>query len=162
MALLCLPVAAEAGAEVVSVARVNVSGNSQVTSDYILGVVSTKVGQTLDRDVLQKDIEAIYNQGFFSFVDADLTPEPDGVAVTFSVRENPIVESIVFEGNTVYTSEQLMKEVFSQVGTVFNRVFFRNDLDRIQNRYHTDGYVMVRVSDVQVQGGDMGRILGLL
>ena len=155
MALLCLPVAAEAGAEVVSVARVNVSGNSQVTSDYILGVVSTKAGQTLDRDVLQKDIEAIYNQGFFSFVDADLTPEQDGVAVTFSVRENPIVESIVFEGNTVYTSEQLMKEVFSQVGTVFNRVFFRNDLDRIQNRYHTDGYVMVRVSDVQVQGGDI-------
>ena len=101
MALLCLPVAAEAGAEVVSVARVSVSGNSQVTSNYILSVVSTKVGQTLDRDVLQKDIEAIYNQGFFSFVDADLTPEQDGVAVTFSVRENPIVESIVFEGNTL-------------------------------------------------------------
>ena len=155
MVLLCLPVAAEAGAEAVPVARVSVSGNSQVTSNYILGVVSTKVGQTLDRDVLQKDIEAIYNQGFFSFVDADLTPEQDGVAVTFSVRENPIVESIVFEGNTVYTSEQLMKEVFSQVGTVFNRVFFRNDLNRIQNRYHTDGYVMVRVSDVQVQGGDI-------
>lgn len=155
MVLLCLPVAAEAGAEAVPVARVSVSGNSQVTSNYILGVVSTKAGQTLDRDVLQKDIEAIYNQGFFSFVDADLTPEQDGVAVTFSVRENPIVESIVFEGNTVYTSEQLMKEVFSQVGTVFNRVFFRNDLDRIQNRYHTDGYVMVRVSDVQVQGGDI-------
>ena len=155
MVLLCLPVAAEAGAEAVPVARVSVSGNSQVTSNYILGVVSTKVGQTLDRDVLQKDIEAIYNEGFFSFVDADLTPEQDGVAVTFSVRENPIVESIVFEGNTVYTSEQLMKEVFSQVGTVFNRVFFRNDLDRIQNRYHTDGYVMVRVSDVQVQGGDI-------
>ena len=151
MVLLCLPAEAEA----VSVARVSVSGNSQVTSDYILGVVSTKAGQTLDRDVLQKDIEAIYNQGFFSFVDADLAPEQDGVAVTFSVRENPIVESIVFEGNTVYTSEQLMKEVFSQVGTVFNRVFFRNDLDRIQNRYHTDGYVMVRVSDVQVQGGDI-------
>ena len=151
MVFLCLPAKAEA----VSVARVSVSGNSQVTSDYILGVVSTKAGQTLDRDVLQKDIEAIYNQGFFSFVDADLAPEQDGVAVTFSVRENPIVESIVFEGNTVYTSEQLMKEVFSQVGTVFNRVFFRNDLDRIQNRYHTDGYVMVRVSDVQVQGGDI-------
>ena len=66
-----------------------------------------------------------------------------------------MIESISFTGNTVYTSEVLMKEVFSQVGTVFNRVFFRNDLDRIQNRYHTDGYVMVRVSDVQVQGGDI-------
>ena len=42
MVLLCLPVAAEAGAEAVPVARVSVSGNSQVTSNYILGVVSTR------------------------------------------------------------------------------------------------------------------------
>ncbi|MBR1671757.1 MAG: BamA/TamA family outer membrane protein [Fretibacterium sp.] len=141
-------------------ASVGVSGNNQVTAEYILGVVGTKVGQNLDRDTLQKDIEAIYNQGFFSFVDADLQPGtgPDGgegVIVTFFVQENPIIESITFEGNTVYTSEQLMKEVFSQVGTVFNRAFFRNDLDRIQERYHKNGYVMVRVSDVQVQGGDI-------
>ncbi|MDR2137070.1 MAG: BamA/TamA family outer membrane protein, partial [Synergistaceae bacterium] len=43
--------------------------------------------------------------------------------------------------------------VFTQVGTVFNRVFFRNDLDRIQEKYHKDGYVMVRVADVNIQGG---------
>ncbi len=144
----------------IPVTVVGVSGNSQVTSEYILGVISTKEGQMLDRDVLQKDIEAIYDQGFFSFVDVDLRPEtaPDGseaVSVTFFVQENPVIETITFEGNTVYTSDQLMKEVFSQVGTVFNRAFFRNDLDRIQERYHKDGYVMVRVSDVQVEGGDI-------
>ena len=137
-----------------------VSGNEQVKSEYILGVVSTKEGQPLNRDTLQKDIEAIYDQGFFSFVDVDLRPEtaPDGseaVSVTFFVQENPLIESITFEGNTVYTSDQLMKEVFSQVGTVFNRAFFRNDLDRIQERYHKDGYVMVRVADVQVEGGNI-------
>ncbi|MBQ9565037.1 MAG: BamA/TamA family outer membrane protein [Synergistaceae bacterium] len=134
---------------------VGVQGNDQITSEYILGVVSTKAGHVLERETLQKDIEAIYNQGFFSFVDVDLRPEGSGVSVNFSVQENPIITSITFEGNTVYTSEQLMKEVFSQEGTVFNRVFFRNDLDRIQERYHKDGYVMVRVADVQVEGGDI-------
>ena len=142
-------------AEAPKVVAIDVSGNEEITSQYILGVVGTKVGMELDRDTLQQDIEAIYNQGFFSFVDVDLRPEGEGVSVTYSVRENPAIESITFTGNTVYKDEDLLKEVFSQVGSVFNRVFFRNDLDRIQERYHRDGYVMVRVSDVQVEGGNI-------
>lgn len=144
-----------AGAAEPQVVSVGVRGNDEVASNYILAAVETKVGDFLDRDKLQKDIESIYNQGFFSYVDVDLSAEPGGVAVFFSVRENPVVEQIAFTGNTVYKSETLMKEVFTQEGTVFNRVFFRNDLDRIQEKYHKDGYVMVRVADVDIQGGNI-------
>lgn len=145
-------IAAAAEPQVVSV---GVRGNQNVAENYILGVVETKPGTVLDRDKLQKDIEAIYNQGFFSFVDVDINSEAEGVGVVFSVMENPIVESITFTGNTVFKDEQLLKEVFTQVGSVFNRVFFRNDLDRIQSKYHKDGYVMVRVADVDIQGGNI-------
>ena len=137
------------------ITSVNVSGNPNIAAEYILNVVDSKPGTLLSRDVLLSDIEAVYNQGFFSFVDADITDEGGGVSVTFTVQENPVISSITFTGNTVYTSEQLMREVFSQEGTVFNRQFFRNDLDRIQEKYHKDGYVMVRVSDVQIQGGNI-------
>ena len=142
-------------AEAPRVESVGVSGNEQITESYILGVVETKPGAALDRDTLQKDIEAIYGQGFFSYVDVDLRPEGEGVSVVYAVRENPVIDSITFSGNTVYKDEALMKEVFSQVGTVFNRVFFRNDLDRIQELYHKAGYVMVRIADVNVEGGDI-------
>ena len=137
------------------VTSVGVSGNPNIATEYILNVVDTKPGTTLSRDRILSDIEAIYDQGFFSFVDADFADEGGGVSVTFTVQENPVIESISFTGNTLYTSEQLMKEVFSQEGTVFNRQFFRNDLDSIQEKYHKDGYVMVRVSDVQISGGNI-------
>lgn len=139
----------------VQVTSVGVSGNDQIATEYILNVVDTKPGTILSRDVIQRDVEAVYNQGFFSYADFDLAPEGGGVAVTFTVRENPVIESITFTGNTQYTQEQLMQEVFSQEGTVFNRQFFRNDLDRIQEKYHKDGYVMTRVSDVQISGGNI-------
>ena len=156
LALLLIPVSLYAAERPeIQVTSVGVIGNSQIAQDYILSVVKTKAGNTLEREQVQSDVEAIYNQGFFSFVDVDIRPEGGGVGVMFSVQENPIIESINFSGNTMYTSEQLMNEVFSQAGTVFNRQFFRNDLDRIQERYHNDGYVMVRVSDVQIQGGNI-------
>lgn len=157
IALIIILASAAAGDEppVKQVTSVSVSGNPNIAAEYILNVVDTKPGTTLSRDRILSDIEAIYNQGFFSFVDADFSDEGGGVSVTFTVQENPVIESISFTGNTLYTSEQLMKEVFSQEGTVFNRQFFRNDLDRIQEKYHKDGYVMVRVSDVQISGGNI-------
>ena len=144
-----------AESQVVQVTSVGVTGNENIASEYILNVVDTKPGMTMSRDMIRSDIDAIYNQGFFSFADAEMRPEGGGVSVMFSVRENPVIESITFTGNTLYTSEQLMKEVLSQEGTTFNRNFFRNDLDRIQEKYHKDGYVMVRVSDVQIEGGNI-------
>ena len=153
--ILLLTSSALYGAEVRQVISVSVSGNPNIATEYILNVVDTKPGMILSRDVILSDIEAIYNQGFFSFADADITDEDGGVCVTFTVQENPVISSITFSGNTVFTTEQLMKEVFSQEGTVFNRQFFRNDLDRIQEKYHNEGYVMVRVSDVQIEGGNI-------
>ncbi len=139
----------------IQVTSVSVTGNEKVVSPSILRVVTTKPGTTLDRETIQNDIDAIYAQGFFSFVDVSMTREGGGMAVTFSVRENPVIESVNFEGNTIFSEEQLMHEVFSRPGSVFNREFFRHDLDRIQELYHNAGYVMVRVSDVQIQGGNI-------
>ena len=153
MSLICA--SGTNGAEGREITSVNVSGNQNISSEYILNVAKIKPGMTLSRDMILSDIETIYNQGFFSFVDADISDEGGGTGVTFTVQENPLITSINFTGNTIFTAEQLMKEVFSLEGTVFNRQFFRNDLDRIQEKYHKAGYVMVRVSDVQIQGGNI-------
>ncbi|MDD4550574.1 MAG: BamA/TamA family outer membrane protein [Aminobacterium sp.] len=131
----------------------NVKGNEHVVSEHILSTVGTKIGETLNREQLQKDVEAIYELGFFSFVDVELTPEAGGVAVTYVVKENPVIEKIEISGNTIYSDEDLMKLVFTTPGTVFNRVFFRHDLERIQEKYQKDGYVMMRIADVQVENG---------
>ena len=135
------------------VAMLDVEGNEEVVSDHILAAVGTRVGEPLSREQLQTDVEAIYNLGFFSFVDIDLQSIANGVAVTYVVKENPVVEEIVFTGNEIYKDEELMKVVFTMPGAIFNRVFFRHDLDRIQEKYHKDGYVMVKIADVQVDGG---------
>lgn len=135
------------------VSLVTVEGNEHVVSEHILGTVGTRAGDPLSREQLQKDVEAIYGLGFFSFVDINLQSVAGGVAVTYIVQENPVVETITFTGNNIYKDEELLKVVFTMPGTVFNRVFFRNDLDRIQEKYHKDGYVMVKIADVQVEKG---------
>ncbi len=142
-----------AGAQEPLIAAVNVEGNDKVVPAHILGVVGSKPGDPIDKEQIRKDIEAIYSLGFFSLVDVRVDPLPAGLSVNFIVQENPIVREVRFEGNTVYSDEQLHELVFTAEGNVFNRVFFRHDLQRIQERYQKDGYVLVKIGDVAVDDG---------
>ena len=158
-AFLCFSGAYSASAQDVQVTSVGVVGNEHVNTNYILSIVKTKPGSVLSRDLLQEDANAIYEQGSFSYADFDIRPEGGGVSVMFTVQENIVIESINFVGNTVYTDEQLKELLISQEGSVFNRRIFRNDMNRIQEKYHNDGYVMVRVSDTPFDGGNINVII---
>lgn len=151
--LICFMAFTQAFAAEPVVSAVNVEGNENVVSEHILAVVNTKIGEFLEQEQIKTDVEAIYNLGFFSFVDVKFAPLAGGVEVVFQVKENPVVEEIRFEGNTVYSDEELMELVFTTPGSIFNRVFFRHDLQRIKEKYDKDGYVLAKIADVGVEGG---------
>lgn len=132
--------------------NIGLEGNSEVASEHIMSVVTTKAGEHVDDEKLRKDAEAIFELGFFNATDYRVTDVEGGVDVTFLVQENPKVGEIRFVGNTVYSSEELSKIVFTQPGMIFNRTFFRNDLQRIKEKYQADGYVMANVRDVKIDG----------
>ncbi|MCI6260080.1 MAG: outer membrane protein assembly factor, partial [Pyramidobacter sp.] len=116
--------------------------------------MKTKVGDELNQQQVMDDIQAIYDQGFFSYVDAKVATDANGeLVLTFVVTENPTIKEIRFRGNTIYKEDKLKKMLFTQPGMIFNRVFFRNDIQRLRERFQADGYVMTRVQDVQVEDG---------
>jgi len=137
--------ATAANAQSPLVVGVGVRGNSEVVDEHILSVVGTKIGEPLDQDQIQEDIDAIYGLGFFSLVDVSVTPQMGGAYVEFQVVENPVIEKVIFTGNTVFTDEELMELLFTRPGAIFNRVFFRHDLQRVTEKYEKAGYTMVRV-----------------
>ena len=135
-----------------NILAVSVEGNSEVMAGYILSVITSREGSPLDQNRLARDADAIFEQGFYSNVDYRIIDEPDGVRITFIVTENPIIDDIRFFGNTIYSEDVLKDLCFTEPGMIFNRVFFRNDLQRIREKYQQDGYVMARVEDVRIDG----------
>ena len=138
---------------------VDVEGVSNVVPEHVLSAVTSKVGDSMNEARLGKDADAIFELGFFANVDYKIVDEEDGVRIVFMVEENPVVESIDFTGNTVFSSDTLRDLCFTKPGMVFNRVFFRNDLQRIKERYQQDGYVMARVADVRIEGAVVNVII---
>ena len=138
---------------------ISVQGNVEVVTEHIMSIITSKVGEPVDEEKLRKDAEAIFELGFFVATDYRVTDKADGVDVVFLVQENPVVSKINFEGNTIYSSEKLEEMIFTKPGMIFNRTFFRNDLQRIKEKYHADGYVMANVADVRIEGTEINVVI---
>ncbi len=138
---------------------ISVQGNVEVVTEHIMSIITSKVGEPVDEEKLRKDAEAIFELGFFVATDYRVTDKADGVDVVFLVQENPVVSKINFDGNTVYSNEKLEEMIFTKPGMIFNRTFFRNDLQRIKEKYQADGYVMANVADVRIEGTEINVVI---
>jgi outer membrane protein assembly factor BamA len=138
---LLVPAPSLAAASAPLVVSVDVSGNVHVPSDRILAVVKTKVGQPFDEATVREDLSAIFDLGYF----ADQVPplirqRPDGIAITFRVVENPVINRIVFTGNDHVPSDTLLALMDTAAGQVFNTSTFHQDVLKINSYYDKIGY----------------------
>jgi len=62
---LAVAICGSSAAQQPVVVELAAEGNKEIASQYVLGVVGTKVGDRLSREQIDRDIEAIYNSGFF-------------------------------------------------------------------------------------------------
>src|SRR5262249_10978649 len=132
------------------VAEVVVRGNDKIPSDKILEVVSTKVNDPLNEDKLRSDVQAILNLGVFQDAVVRLEPVPEGVRVVFVVVENPVIDKIDVKGNTVISTEDVLKALAVPTGVVLNTVTMRAGVRAVEKVYQDKGYVLAHVSDVNV------------
>jgi outer membrane protein insertion porin family len=132
------------------VSEVVIRGNEKVPTEQILGAVTTKVNDPLNEERLRNDVQAILNLGVFQDVVVRFEPLPEGVRVVFVVVENPVVEKIEVNGNTVIPTEDVLKALGVETGAVLNTVTMRGGVRAVEKLYQDKGYVLAHVLDVNV------------
>lgn len=138
-----------------TVVAVSVTGNAHIATDRILAVVKTKAGDPFNPAVVQEDLRAINDLGFFS----DQAPpvikqRPEGVAITFRVIENPVVTRINFTGNEHVPADTLLALMDTATGQVFNLKTYQQDVLKINSYYDKIGYggqLPSHVADVSIK-----------
>src|SRR6266481_2833108 len=97
---------------------IEIAGNRRIPSDTIKYNIQTKTGDTLNPNIIRRDIKTLYAQGYFDDIRVD---EEDGrnggVIVIFTVKEKPLIRSIDFAGiNAISKSDILDKLRERKVG----------------------------------------------
>lgn len=119
------------------ITAITVEGNTLVPTESVLGVVSSRVGEPLLEPKLRRDLQAIFDMGTFTDVNVETPAYQGGVRVVFRVLENPVVKSIIVQGNTVVPTDKIRSLMETQEGKILNSKTLYNDVDAI-NKYYSE------------------------
>jgi len=138
LGLLALP--GIAGAEVVKDIAVQYTGPKSVDEGRILANVSTKVGDTLDQAVIERDIKSLYDSGDVENVRMFTEPYSGGVRLIILVESRATLGRISFLGNSGIPEDKLRREVDLVVGGGFDDTKLEEARQVIADLYLKKGF----------------------
>lgn len=127
-------------------------GNHYVSTKELMEKVPVKVGSYFSKNKVIEGHKNLIESGYFRDVIPDAVKSGKGVKVIYEVMENPILNGVNIIGNTVYSTEDLMKVIQTEPGKIFNINTIREDRDRILKKYQDDGYTLTDVTDIGING----------
>ena len=124
-----------------------VSGSQRLEPDTVRSYLSFKPGDAYSRETLDQALKDLYATELF----ADVQIRDDNGALTVVVRENPVINRIVLEGNKAIKEDKIRPEIRLAPREIFTRSKARADVQRIIELYRRQGRFAASVEPQMVQ-----------
>ncbi len=133
---------------------IKVTGNQRLEPETVESYIALHVGDTYTREAGDTALKALYATELF----ADVTIKDENAGdIVIAVRENPVVNRIVLEGNKRLKSDKIMPEIKLAAREIFTRSKVRADVGRIIDLYRRQGRYAATV-DPQMVLLDQNRV----
>ncbi|WP_227711429.1 outer membrane protein assembly factor BamA [Novosphingobium ovatum] len=129
------PVPAVAPAPVVVIQQIKIEGAQRLEADTVLSYIQLRVGQNWTEAGADQALKDLYATELFS--DAQIRNE-NGL-VTITIKENPVINRIVLEGNKHLKEDKINPEIKLAPRQIFTRSKVRADVARIIELYKRQG-----------------------
>ncbi len=126
-----------------------VRGTQRVEPGTVLTYVGVREGDNYTPAEVDQALKSLTATGLFS--DVKTSFESETGTLTIRVTENPIVNQVVFEGNSKVSDKDLTKEVQIKPRAVFTRAKVQADVQRIIELYRRNGKFAARVDPQIIQ-----------
>lgn len=124
------------------VGRILVQGNERIDPETILSYLPINVGDSVDAPKIDAALKSLFRTDLFSDVKIDL----QGADLIIHVVENPIINQVLFEGNSNLKQDKLQDEVQIRPRGVFTRAKVEGDVGRIVELYRRSGRISATVT----------------
>jgi len=162
---------------VLFISAVSVFSQEQHGDEWYMGRPIKEIAFTGLKNIKQQELEALINpykdrnfddsifweiQGklyaleYFDRVDPGVAPDSsgEGVKITFTVTERPVISRINFIGNSGLRRVELMDVISTKVSDVFNQAKLRDDVTAIKNKYTEKGYPNTVIDVTETKSGE--------
>ena len=136
------------------VKKIEIKGNERISSETIVIFGDVTVGKDYEASDVNSIIKKLYETTFFS--DISITLKNNNLIIT--VKENPIIKSIIFSGEKAKKYKEKMRELLSlrEKGS-FIESKIKNDISLIKEFYKSLGFYFVKI-DADVEKLEKNRV----
>ena len=130
-----VPVAITAPVPGPTITAVNVVGAQRLEPDTIRSYVKLRLGQPYSQASADQAVKDLFATELF----ANVAIANDNGVVTIEVKENPVINRIILEGNKRIKDEKILPEIKLAPRQIFTRSKVRADVSRIIELYKRQG-----------------------
>ena len=138
-------VAPDAPVKVIKSLRVD--GSQRIESDTALSYTKLRIGQAFNNESLDQAIKDLLNSDLYADVTVNGAQTGE---IVIKVRENPIINRVILEGNKRLKSDKIEKEIKLAPRQIFTRSAVRADITRIIELYRRQGRFAASISPKMV------------
>ena len=126
----------------VLIGRIVVQGNERIDPETIQSYLPIQAGDLVDAPRVDAALKALFRTALFSDVKIDM----DGADLVVHVVENPIINQVLFEGNSNLKDDKLKDEIQIRPRGVFTKAKVEEDVGRIVELYRRSGRISATVT----------------
>ncbi len=123
------------------VGDIRVEGNRRVEAETVRSYLKFAPGSRYDSEAVDQSLKSLFATGLF----ADVRIRKTGPTVIVVVVENPIINRVVFEGNSAIDDKTLTSEIQLKPRSIFTRARAQADVSRVLDVYNRQGRFAARV-----------------
>ena len=127
--------------------RIIVQGAQRIDQTTVLSYLPIRPGDTVDAAVLDVAVRTLSRTGLFANVQLGVQ---NGDLVV-DIVENPIINQVVFEGNSALSEDKLNEEVTLKPRGIYTRAKVQEDVGSIVELYRLQGRISATVTPKLVQ-----------
>lgn len=130
-----------------TISSITVTGTQRLEPDTVLSYTKLRQGQAYTQESLDQALRDLYETELF----ADVQIRNNAGALTVEVKENPVINRIVLEGNKRLKEDKIRPEIKLAPRQIYTRSKVRADVARIIELYRRQGRFAATVEPKMVQ-----------
>ncbi|WP_440928887.1 outer membrane protein assembly factor BamA [Candidatus Pelagibacter sp.] len=131
-----------AGSKAEIIEKIDVSGNQRISIETIKMFSGVSVNDNISEKDLNEILKKLYNTNFFDLVSVKI----DNKKLFIKVKENPIIQNIIFEGIKSSTIlEELKNNISLKSRSSFNNILLEKDKKKIKLFLNETGYYFSKI-----------------
>ena len=124
-----------------------VEGSQRIEPETVLSYTKLRTGQAYTNEILDQALRDLLASDLFADVSIAGVETGD---ITIRIRENPIINRVLLEGNSTLKSDKITKEIKLAPRQIFTRTAVRQDVARIIELYRRQGRFAARIEPKMV------------